>query len=87
MSYMCRVQHRWTEQISLFIGILSYVLSYNFSFYIGQSYIKHFTIKRANGVRPYDCKPKVCYNSHPQTLIYKTNLYAQSELKSPNLLK
>ena len=49
----CRVQHCWTEQISLFIGILSYVLSYNFSFYIGQSYIKHFTIKRANTVRPY----------------------------------
>ena len=37
MSYRCRVQHCWTEQISLFIGILSYVLSYNFSFYIGQN--------------------------------------------------
>ena len=60
MSYSCRVQHRWTEQISLFIGILSYVLSYNFSFYIGLSYIKHFTIKRANNVRPYTCEPKVC---------------------------
>ena len=50
MVNRCRVQHRWTEQISLFIGILSYVLSYNFSFCIGQSYIKHFTIKRANDV-------------------------------------
>ena len=50
MTHRCRVQHCWTEQISLFIGILSYVLSYNFSFYIGQSYIKHFTIKRANNV-------------------------------------
>ena len=32
------------------------------SFYIGQNCIKHFTIKRANDVRPYDCKPKVCCN-------------------------
>ena len=38
------------------------MVSYNFSFYIGQSYIKHFTIKRANNVRPYDCEPKVCCN-------------------------
>ena len=58
MTHRCRVQHCWTEQISLFIGILSYVLSYNFSFYIGQRYIKHFTIKRANNVRPYDCEQK-----------------------------
>ena len=82
MTHRCRVQHRWTEQINLFIGILPYVLSYNFSFYIGQSYIKHFTIKRANNVRPYDCEPKFCYNSHLQTLIYQTNLYPQTKLKN-----
>ena len=58
MVNRCRVQHCWAEQISLFIGILSYVLSYNFSFYIGQSYIKHFTIKRANDVRPYTGEPQ-----------------------------
>ena len=31
-----------------------------FSSYIGQNYIKHFTIKRANDVCPYNCKPIVC---------------------------